>query len=384
MTLLTDNAAIAAFCDRMAAETFVAVDTEFLRDRTYWPQLCLVQIAGAQEAVAIDPLAPGVDMQPVFALMRNPAVLKVFHAARQDLEIFLQLDGVIPTPIVDTQVAAMVCGFGDSVSYETLATRLANAKIDKSSRFTDWSNRPLSERQLTYALSDVTYLRTVYEKLRARLAKTGREHWIAEEMRVLSDPAEYTATPEECWRRLKPRTGGAKFLSILKELAAWREVEAQRRNLPRARLLKDEALMEIAALAPRSVDDLARSRSVSRGQAEGPIGEAVLEMVRRGIETPPQDAPKLPQRSDPPPGRAPLLELMKVLLKAKCEQYDVAQKLVATTADLEMIAADDDADTPALHGWRRELFGEDALALKQGRLALAAGGDSVRVIQLPA
>ncbi len=385
MPMISDTAALAAFCTELADEPFVTIDTEFLRDNTYWPKLCLVQLAGAKRAAVIDPLAAGMDLSPLFELLANPAVLKVFHAARQDLEIFFQLTGRIPTPLFDSQVAAMVCGFGESASYETLAGKLAKARIDKSARFTDWSHRPLSEKQLSYALSDVTHLRVIYEKLSRQIEKSGRMPWVAEEMAVLTDPATYQADPATAWMRLKPRTDSPKFLAILKELAEWRETEAQRRNLPRGRLLKDEALLEVAAQAPQSLTDLARSRSLSKGHVEGPVGEALLAAVQRGLAVPAGQAPRLANREEIPPGRAPLIELLKVLLKLKAEEHDVAQKLLATSPDLDLIAAsDDEADPriPALHGWRREVFGEDALALKRGELALTAGPKGIRLVRL--
>lgn len=381
MNLISDSAELAELCAGLAHEPYITIDTEFLRDKTYWPQLCLIQVAGKDAAAAIDPLSP-IDMAPLTALLDNAAVLKVFHAARQDLEIFYNLTGSIPHPLFDTQVAGMVCGFGDSVSYETLAAKLAGAKIDKSFRFTDWSNRPLSDKQLHYALSDVTHLRVVYEKLAARLAKTGRSSWLDEEMAILTNPATYKLDPEESWMRLKPRNGSPKFLNVLRELAAWRETEAQRRNLPRNRLLRDEALLEVAALLPHSVADLSRSRSVGKGIAEGSVGQALLEAVERGLARPASDAPILAERLDVPPGRGPLIELLKVLLKLKCESHDVAQKLVATVSDLEAIACSDTADVPAMSGWRFEVFGTDALALKQGRIALTVANDAIRMVRL--
>jgi ribonuclease D len=382
MTVISDSPALAEFCRRMSTEVFVTVDTEFMRDRTYWPDLCLVQIAGAEEAAAIDPMAEGIDLAPMFELLANPQVLKVFHAARQDLEIFFLQGGRLPVPIFDSQVAAMVCGFGDAVSYETLAARLAGARIDKSFRFTDWSKRPLSDRQLTYALGDVTHLRLIYDKLSKRLHASGRERWVDEEMAVLTDPATYRLDPETAWMRLKPRSGSPKFLNVLKAVAAWRETEAQRRNLPRNRLVRDEALLEIAAQAPSTVADLSRTRTLSRGTAEGVVGEALLAAVARGLATPLDQAPKLADRPEVPPGRGPLIDLLKVLLKLKCEAHHVAQKLVATTADLEAIACSDEAAVGALSGWRRDVFGADALALKQGRLALTAARDAIRVVPL--
>jgi ribonuclease D len=384
MTVITETSALADFCGRLSAEAFITVDTEFLRDRTYWPDLCLVQVAGTDEAAAIDPLAPGIDLAPLFEILANPQVLKVFHAARQDLEIFYHAMVRLPAPLFDSQVAAMVCGFGDAVSYETLAARLAGARIDKSSRFTDWSKRPLSDRQLTYALADVTHLRMVYQKLSKRLHSTGRERWVDEEMAVLTDPATYKLDPDSAWMRLKPRSGNPKFLNTLKSLAAWRELEAQRRNLPRNRVVKDEALLEIAAQTPSSIADLARTRSLGRGTAEGALGEALLAAVARGVALPADQAPVLADRPEVPPGRGPLIDLLKVLLKLKCETHHVAQKLVANTADLEAIACSDQAEVAALTGWRLDVFGNDALALKQGKLAMTAANDGIHLVPLNA
>lgn len=381
MTIISESADLAAFCARLASEAYITVDTEFLRDKTYWPQLCLIQVAGTHEAAAVDPLAE-IDLSPLWDLFADEQILKVFHAARQDVEIFFQLTGRIPHPLFDTQVAGMVCGFGDAVSYETLAGKLAGARIDKSFRFTDWSNRPLSDKQMHYALSDVTHLRPVYDKLAARLTRSGRARWLDEEMAILTDPATYRLEPDEAWQRLKPRGGSAKFLNVLRELAAWRETEAQRRNLPRNRMVRDESLLELAALLPRSVAELSRSRSIGKGVAEGTVGAALIEAVERGLARPASDAPHLAERLEVPPGRGPLIELLKVLLKLKCETHDVAQKLVANVADLEAIAVSDDAPVAALQGWRLEVFGADALALKQGRIALTAGNDQIRMVRL--
>ena len=382
MTLITDSAELARFCARQSAASYIAIDTEFMRDRTYWPKLCLVQIAGPEETAAIDTLVPNLDLTPLFELLANPAVVKVFHAARQDIEIFFHLTGRIPTPIVDTQVAAMVCGFGDAVSYENLAAKLAGARIDKSSRFTDWSHRPLTDKQLQYALSDVTHLRPAYEKLQRRMEKTGRAHWVAEEMEVLTDPATYRLDPREAWRRLKTRSENRRFLAVLREVAAWREEEAQQRDLPRNRILKDESVIEIASHAPTTVEELARTRGMQRGFAEGRMGQGILAAVRRGLAVPESEAPQQEPRQELPAGLGPVVDLLRVLLKTKCEMHDVAQKLVASADDLAMIAADDHADVPALTGWRREMFGEDALALKHGRLALTADGKRIRIVPL--
>jgi ribonuclease D len=384
MELITDSAALADFCARQAAADFITVDTEFLRDKTYYPQLCLVQIAGPDEAVAIDTLAPGLDLGPLLALMADATLLKVFHAARQDIEIFFNLTGAVPVPIFDTQVAAMVCGFGDAVSYETLATKLAGARIDKSSRFTDWAHRPLTPRQLDYALADVTHLRVAYQKLRAQLDKTGRASWLDEEMAELTNPATYRVDPVESWKRLKTRGGNRRFLMILREIAAWREVAAQQRDIPRGRILRDEALLEIAAHVPKTIDDLARIRGLGRPVAEGKLGLEMLDCVTRALAAPEADAPEALARADLPPGLGPLVDLLRVLLKLRCEDNEVAQKLVANAAELEMIAADDDADVPALHGWRLDVFGNDALALKHGKLALTASGKRILVVNLDA
>jgi len=382
MTLIVENAALAAFCQRQRQAEFITIDTEFMRDKTYWPQLCLVQIAGPQEAAAIDSLAPGIDLAPLHELMADNRVTKVFHAARQDVEIFFHLTGKNPTPLVDTQVAAMVCGFGDSVSYENLASKLAGARIDKSSRFTDWAQRPLTDRQLQYALSDVTHLRPAYEHLALRLAKTGRSGWVAEEMAVLTSPSTYRLEPAESWRRIKFRNDKPRALAILREVAAWREEEAQRRDLPRGRILKDETLCEIAAHGPRNVDDLARCRGLSHAIPENKQGHAILAAVKRGLDIPANELPPVPPRRDLPAGLGPVIELLRVLLKMRCEDHEVAQKLVASADDLELIAADDEADVPAMSGWRREIFGADALALKHGRLALTTVGRRVKVVSL--
>jgi len=383
MTLITDQRALTEFCRRLFQEQFVTVDTEFLRDKTYWPQLCLLQIAGDKEAAAIDALAPGIDLEPVYDLMVDRNILKVFHAARQDVEIFYNRMGAIPAPLFDTQIAAMVCGFGESVGYETLVSKLAKGHIDKSSRFTDWSLRPLSRRQLDYALADVTFLRRVYEKLKRRIDRTGRAEWMDAEMDVLTDPATYRIDPNESWRRLKVRSRQPRFLAVLRAVAAWREREAQARDVPRSRILRDEALLEIAAHAPSTAEELARTRSLPRGMAEGRSGAGMLAAVAAGRAVPESEAPHLPERIELPRGLGPVIELLKVLLKMKCEEHGVAQKLVASSADLELIAADDDADVPALKGWRRELFGADALALKHGREALTIEGKSIRVVPVP-
>src|SRR5437763_3203834 len=383
MSVITDSDAVAAFCARQNGAQFVAIDTEFMRERTYWPILCVVQVAGPEEAVAIDALAEGIDLKPLLALMSDPQPLKVFHAARQDLEIFFQLSGEVPHPIFDTQVAAMVCGFGDAVSYETLVKRLAGASLDKASRFTDWAHRPLTERQIRYALADVVHLRTVYERLQHVLAENGRAGWFEEEMADLVDPAIYRSEPAEAWRRFRIRgRADQRFLGVLRALAGWREQAAQQRDLPRGRIMRDEALLEIAAHAPKTIEQLARTRSLGKGIAEGKLGRDILDAVEQGLKDP-NPPPAHPGKAEPPPGVGPLIELLRVLLKQRCEDYHVAQKLVASADDLESIAADDNAPVRALSGWRRDIFGKDALALKHGRLALTVGRNRIELIPVP-
>ena len=383
MSLITESAAVAAFCDRQKGAEFVTVDTEFMRERTYWPILCLVQVAGPEETVAIDALAEGIDLSPLLALMSDPHTLKVFHAARQDLEIFFQLSGEVPHPVFDTQVAAMVCGFGDAVSYETLVKRLAGASLDKASRFTDWAHRPLTDRQIKYALDDVVHLRTVYDRLQHLLAENGRAGWFEEEMSDLVDPAIYRSNPTEAWRRFRIRgRAERRFLGVLRALAAWREQAAQQRDLPRGRIMRDEAVLEIAAHAPKTIEALARTRSLGKGVAEGKLGREILDAVAQGLADP-DPPPAMPAKAEAPPGIGPLVELLRVLLKQRCEHFQVAQKLVASSDDLEAIAADDNAPVRALAGWRRDVFGNDALALKHGRLALTAGRNRIELVPLP-
>lgn len=384
MNLITDSAALADFCAGLRQAKFVTVDTEFMREKTYWPILCLIQIAGPDSAAAIDPLAPDIDLAPVLALLGDPSVLKVFHAARQDIEIFYRMMNAVPAPLFDTQVAAMVCGFGESASYETLAAKLAGAAIDKSSRFTDWAHRPLSERQLHYALADVVPLRKVYERLAARLEKTGRASWVADEMAQLSDPKLYRVNPQEAWRRLKPRTNNRRMLALVRELAAWRELAAQMRDLPRNRVVRDEAILEIAAHPPKTIDDLARVRAFGRSMAEGRLGAEILGVVERARGLPESEWPELPEQRQLPSGIGPLVELLKVLLRLVAEENDVAPRLIADNDDLEEIAANDKANVRALSGWRAELFGRDALDLKHGRLALTASGKKIERLHLDA
>ncbi len=379
VTVITESAQLAEYCDGWRSAEYVTVDTEFMREKTYWPILCLIQVGGPDESVVIDPLAEGLDLAPLFDLLVNPDVLKVFHAARQDVELFHHLTGHVPAPLFDTQLAAMVCGFGESVGYEKLAARLADAQIDKTLRFTDWARRPLTDRQILYAVADVSHLRPIYDKLCAQLEKNGRRAWIEEEMRILTSPATYENPPEEAWRRIKVRNGKPRFLAILREVAAWREEEAQRRDIPRNRIVREEALTEIAAHAPSSVNELARVRAISQKLAEGSMGAAILKAVARALALDRNCYPALPERVEKPVGLAPLMDLLKVMLKMRCEQMGVAQKLVATVGELERFAAGDE-NSPLLSGWRRELFGDLALALTQGRVALTVLNGQICVI----
>ena len=367
---ITTTRDLAAACARLAHHPFVTVDTEFLRETTYYPLLCVAQIASADEAIVIDALAPGIDLAPFFELMVDERVLKVFHAARQDIEIVWHMAGRIPHPVFDSQVAAMVLGFGDSISYDQLVQRVTGDNLDKSNRFTDWSRRPLSSAQLAYAVSDVTHLRDVYLALADDLARRGRSEWVGEEMEILTSPGTYRLEPENAWQRLKTRVRKPKELAVLIEIAAWREREAQARDLPRGRVLRDEVLGDIAIQAPTSLDRLSHVRSLPKGFERSRWGADVIETVQRGLA---RDLKSLPpiDRQKPTSANGATVELMKVLLRMTSEQHGVAAKVIATVDELEQIAADDTADVAALKGWRRELFGEKALALKQGRLALS-------------
>jgi ribonuclease D len=384
MDLINTTEGLEAACARLAAHPFVTVDTEFLRETTYYPKLCLIQMAGPNDGVLVDPLAPGVDLGPFLALMADERVVKVFHSARQDLEIIWNLGQLIPKPLFDTQVAAMVCGYGDSVSYEQLVNDLAKARVDKSSRFTDWSRRPLSEAQLAYALSDVTHLVLVYEALADELARTGRSDWLAEEMAVLTSPETYRADPDNAWRRLSGRLRKAREVAVLMEVASWREREAQARDVPRGRVLKDDALIDLAVSAPRSAEALGRLRSIPNGFERSRVASEILAAVERGLARDPKTVP-MPDRSRTRSNTGAVVELLKVLLKAVAEKERVAPKIIATVEDLEAVALDDAADVRTLRGWRRSLFGEKALALKAGELGLAVdrGRVALHPIQKP-
>ncbi|HVI11488.1 MAG TPA: ribonuclease D [Pseudolabrys sp.] len=376
MDLITTTDALAAVCGRMAKHPFVTVDTEFLRETTYYPLLCVAQMASPEEAVVVDALATGLDLSPLFALMASQSVTKVFHAARQDIEIVWNMAKTIPHPIVDTQVAAMVLGYGDSISYDQLVQRITGDTLDKSHRFTDWTRRPLSDAQIAYALSDVTHLRDVYLKLATDLEKRGRGNWVEAEMEVLTSPETYRADPERAWERLKSRVRKPKELAVLMEVAAWREREAQTRDVPRGRVIKDDVIGDIAVQAPTSIERLGHLRSLPKGFERSRWGEQIIEAVKRGLGRDPTTLPRLDRFRATANGTA-TVELLKVLLRMTAERHGVAAKVIATVDDLDRIAADDDADVPALKGWRRDLFGEKALALKQGRLALAVDNGKV-------
>ena len=387
-TTITTTDALAAFCEEAKAQPYVTIDTEFLRERTFYSRLCLIQMAlppasGAKSeggpAVLVDPLAPGLSLEPLYDLFRHPATVKVFHAARQDLEIFFHDAGIFPAPLFDTQIAAMVCGFGEQAGYETLVRRIAKAGLDKSSRFTDWSQRPLSKAQLSYAVADVTHLRGIYEYLRGQLEKSGRAPWVAEEIAVLVDPETYITRPEDAWQRVRTRSNSPRFMAIVRKLAQFREEYAQSRNVPRSRVFKDDALVELASTKPQSEAELGKSRLLLREGRKPEIAQGILAAVKAGLDDP--DPPRLPKEQPGPPGNAALGELLRVLLKAKAEAEGVAPKLIATTSDLDSIAQGA-RDVPALHGWRAEVFGRDALRLAEGRIALSAIGGAVQVVEL--
>lgn len=377
MQLITDTKTLAGTMRAVAQRPYAAIDTEFMREKTYWPILCLVQVAAEGIEAVIDPLAPGLALDPLLETLQDERVVKVFHAARQDIEIFHHMMNAAPAPLFDTQIAAMACGFGDQIGYEPLMRALLGARIDKGSRFTDWSRRPLSQAQLSYALSDVTHLRDAYPILEKKLQEDGRAHWVAEEMAALADPALYRIAPEEAWKRLKLKGVRPADLGPVIKLAEWREREAQTRDTPRGRILKDEAIFELARLKPKTPEELARARSIPSGFERSRAGQAILEAIAAGAAMDKKALPKIDraERRAPPPDA---VDLLKVLLKRQCERFHVAPKLVASAADLEAIALGEDA--PALHGWRREVFGEIALQLKSGEIALKLGRDGVDIV----
>ncbi|HLX99544.1 MAG TPA: ribonuclease D [Roseiarcus sp.] len=381
MSLITTTDELALACQRLARFPFVTVDTEFLRETTFWPILCVVQLASDDEALAIDALAPGIDLEPLLQLMANEAVVKVFHAARQDLEIFWKLAGVLPTPVFDTQVAAMVCGYGEQVSYGELVHSVCHVGIDKSSRFTDWARRPLAEAQIAYAIGDVTHLRDIYRALSKRVTTAGRQSWLDDEMKTLTSPSIYEQHPERAWERYKGKTRKPRDLAVMMELAAWRESEAQARDVPRARVLKDEVMIELSHAAPRSVEALASLRAFPRGMERSRAGTEILAAIERGLERDPKTLPKIERERRNGANVGATVELLKVLLRQVSEESGVAGKLIATVDDLEAIAASDKAEAPALSGWRRKLFGERALELKHGRLALTVENGKVVTLE---
>ena len=385
MRTLTTTEDLAVFCAEAAKHPYVTVDTEFLRERTYYSKLCLVQLAmpGKDDstAVLVDPLSNGLSLEPLYELFRNTNVVKVFHASRQDLEIFFVDAQVFPEPLFDTQVAAMVCGFGEQVGYETLVRKIAKATVDKTSRFTDWSQRPLSDAQKNYAIADVTHLRRIYEFLDKELAKGGRDKWVQEELQILTSPETYIINPAEAWQRVKTRTQSGKFLAIVRELASFREEFAQSRNIPRSRVYKDDALVELASTKPLNMNDLSRSRLLLREARKGEIADGILAAVKRALELSPDQYPKPDGEADKLQVNPALADLLRVLLKAKTEDSGVASKLIAPASDLDAIAAGK-RDVAALSGWRRQVFGDDALRLCEGKIALAAKGNTVRIVEL--
>ena len=384
MRLITTTEELAAVCKRLAQHDFVAVDTEFIREQTYWPRLCLIQLAGPQDEALVDPLRPGISLEPFFALMANEAVVKAFHAARQDVEIVWNLAKLIPHPIFDTQVAAMVCGFGEAVSYVNLVKQITNRDLDKTSRFTDWSRRPLSQQQLTYALGDVTYLRDVYRRLKSELEATERERWLDEEMSGLTDPRTYDVHPEDAWRRLKLRVKNRKGLAVLIELAAWRERMAQSQDVPRNRILRDEALYDIASHAPTEATQLSELRTLSEGFARSARAKEIIEAVKRGLARDPKGVPHLRSGLPLPAEKVAILDLLRVLLKGCAARHKVAPRLIADGDDLERLAVEDAPDIAAMKGWRYDLFGAEAQQLKRGELALRVDGGEVVPVRVGA
>jgi ribonuclease D len=382
MKIVENTADLKALVASLETAPYLALDTEFMRDQTYWPKLCLIQVAAPGTQAIIDPLADGIDLTPFYDLLRKPGIVKVLHAARQDIEIFHHQGGVIPVPLFDTQIAAMVAGFGDAASYETLSRRIAHVEIDKSSRFTDWSRRPLSQKQLDYAIGDVTHLRTIYEYLKKQLEKTGRASWVQEEITALQDPQLYALHPETAWKRLKPRTNNKRFLALLAALAAWRETEAQTRDIPRGRVLKDEALMEIAAHPPQNLEGLEQIRAVPKGFANSRLGRTLFDAILAGrvAEPPDFDEQPRPRRRREPSQAA--VDLLKTLLRLRAEAIGVAPRLIANAEDIERLAAHDDDGVSALHGWRAQVFGNDALALRKGDLAIALENGEAVVVEL--
>ncbi len=381
MRFIIDSEQLEAVCETLSQQEFVTVDTEFLREQTFWPQLCLIQMAAPGKEVVVDPLADNIDLDPFYRLMANPGVTKVFHAGRQDIEIVYAAAGIIPAPLFDTQVAAMVCGFGESIGYVNLVKKVLGTDLDKGARFTDWSRRPLSDKQLSYALADVTYLRDIYGFLVEQLEASGRSHWLSEEMATLTSPDTYRAEPADAWKRLKMRVKNKRSLAVLMELAAWREVTAQSQNVPRSRVLRDEALYDIANQAPASIERLGTLRTLSQGFARSARAHAIIAAVKRGRERDLSDVPAMPNGRQLSAQASAFVDLLRVLLKANAARHGVAPKLIADSSDLEAIATSDEPDVAALKGWRRELFGEDAMRLKQGLTALTVEKGGVVAVE---
>ncbi len=385
MRTITTTEELAAFCTAAKAQPYVTIDTEFLRERTYWSKLCLIQMAlpgKTGDAVLVDPIEGAqMSLEPLYDLFRHKATVKVFHAARQDLEIFFVEGKVFPEPLFDTQIAAMVCGFGEQVGYETLVKKIAKENLDKTSRFTDWSRRPLTAAQSEYALADVTHLRVIYEWLAAQLTKNGRQAWVEEELSLLTDPETYITRPDEAWMRVKTRTTSGRFLAVVKELARFREAYAQGNNVPRSRVMKDDALLELASTRPASMEELGRSRLLQREGRKTEIAEGILAAIKAGLEMRPEDMPKPDLEREQLQVNPALADLLRVLLKAKSESLGVAPRLIASASDLDAIAAGE-RNVDALKGWRAEAFGDDAMRLCRGEIALSAKGNEVRVVRL--
>lgn len=382
MDLIRTTDDLIVFCEKARESTYITVDTEFVREHTYWSQLCLIQVGLEKEAVAIDPLSKGIDLTAFFEILQNPHILKVFHSARQDIEIFYHLTGKIPHPLFDTQIAAMVCGFGESIGYDVLVQKYAHVAIDKSSRYTHWDQRPLTDKQLKYALGDVTHLRVIYEKLLKIIEDGDRLHWLQEELAILTNPQTYNIDPYLAWEKIKARSAKPRTLAVLRELAAWREITAQKRNLPRGRVMQDNVMLTLAASEPETLDELRSLRGLSTSLVEGPEGKKLLELIEKALALPLEDCPHIKSERSSPPGTTALIEMLRLLLKIKAEKYHVAQKLIATNADLEIIARSPNPTVPALEGWRREIFGNAALALKAGQVAIGIKDNKISLISI--
>lgn len=386
MEIVTTKKQLNDLCKTLSADTFIAVDTEFIRDRTYWPELCLIQVAGKDVAAAIDPLANELDLTPLYKILEDKKITKIFHSGRHDIEIFYCIYKIMPKNVFDTQVAAQVCGFGESVGYQALVKDLLKVDLSKEMRFTNWKRRPLSPEQLKYALDDVTYLRDVYVKLKENIEKTNRENWVMEEMQAVTDPATYEIDPMTQFERIRTRTNHPKFLNIVRELAAWREVEAQHRNMPRAQVLKDEAILSIASHKPKTVEELQELRLAGRKSISAKTAGKVLESLNKGLNADPETYPRAnnDRAHRPTQRQQALMDLLKILLRAKCAEHDVAPSLVCNSDDLFKLVSAPDTEQPCTTGWRREVFGQDALDLITGKIALTANARGIKILPLPA